>query len=153
MKTKVEMRPAHTWTCDECCRDNFERGVVAELSPEGSREMRDAGCEGNELKTGFWMTIPESVKCGHCGAEFETEEMNGSDEDKASRLNLAEWLTRTGNIQCPPSQAQSSRGGIDLFLSRRARSLTTPKRSRSGSDSIATLRIFFGRLTSVSKTR
>jgi len=72
-KPKVEIRPAHVWTCDNCGQENFERCVVVELSPEEKAEL-----EENELgaQTGDWMTIPESVTCKSCNSEFETQDFH-----------------------------------------------------------------------------
>ena len=66
----VELRPAHTWDCDECGRENFCRGIVAELTPEEKAEIADAG---GSIETGHWLTAPEAVECAHCGAAFRTE--------------------------------------------------------------------------------
>ena len=70
MKT-AELRPAYAWTCDQCGRDNFCNGIVAELSEEESAELRDEhGIDMTE--TGDWMRMPETVECRYCGDVFST---------------------------------------------------------------------------------
>lgn len=67
----VELRPAYAWTCNECGRDNFCNGIIAEFSPEDLEELRqEHGIESHE--TGDWMSMPETVTCQHCQAEFES---------------------------------------------------------------------------------
>lgn len=75
----VDLVQAFLWTCDECGRDNFERGIT--VSPESIhpedipwvadsesvREWLEAGGEG------AWLMAPDHVKCRHCGSEFGTE--------------------------------------------------------------------------------
>lgn len=68
---KVELHPAHVWDCDECGRENFCRGIVAEMNEEEIQEMRDLGM-GEEV-VGKWMTAPETVKCAYCGIEFDVD--------------------------------------------------------------------------------
>lgn len=70
----VELHPAHVWTCEKCGRDNFCRGIVAELNREESDEMIESDIDPESAVTGKWMIAPETVTCGHCGAEFKTEE-------------------------------------------------------------------------------
>lgn len=70
-KAKVELWPAHGWTCDECGRDNFCRGVTMEISEE-DRVMFLAEF-GDDTPDGQWMLAPEHVECVHCGAAFDTE--------------------------------------------------------------------------------
>jgi predicted nucleic acid-binding Zn ribbon protein len=67
MKT-IELRPAHTWDCDDCGRENFCRGVVAEPSEDERREMEET--TGEAFVMGHWMTAPDEVTCAHCGATF-----------------------------------------------------------------------------------
>lgn len=67
---KVEIHPAHVWTCDDCGRDNFCRGVVFEPDAEEMAEMKE---HFGDYVGGDWMTAPEEVTCCHCGATFETE--------------------------------------------------------------------------------
>lgn len=74
-KTKVELHSAFQWDCDECGCENFCRGVTAELNEEDKQHMiEDHGVDPEYCGTGDWMLAPETVKCDHCGAEFETEE-------------------------------------------------------------------------------
>ena len=71
---KVELWTCWGWTCDECGRDNFERGVTAELTPEDAQHIADT--EGVPLSEvhGCFMTQPCEVTCDFCGTEFDVEE-------------------------------------------------------------------------------
>jgi len=73
--SEVELHPAHVWTCEECGRDNFCRGVVAEFDSEDRAEFVETF--GEKPLPGFWMTAPTEVTCGHCGVEFVTKDMHG----------------------------------------------------------------------------
>ena len=78
---EVEIHPAHVWTCDECGRDNFERGVQADfLTPQEYRDI----CEEmgvfdpaiqDEPPVGMLMTAPQEVTCRYCGETFRTAEI------------------------------------------------------------------------------
>lgn len=71
MKT-ASLSLAYVWDCDDCGRENFVRSIVAEFSPEEMQELRDEhGVQPWE--EGAFVTCPDTVKCGFCGAEFETE--------------------------------------------------------------------------------
>lgn len=75
MASKVEMRPAYEWTCPECGRDYFERGIVPEMSEEDLAELREEhGLEPWEV--GVFMLMPEHVECSECNCKFETERMS-----------------------------------------------------------------------------
>ena len=65
MKT-VELRHAYEWTCDECGRDNYSRGIKPSLEEldDDEREMLDDG---------EWMMQPMEVTCPHCGTTFKVE--------------------------------------------------------------------------------
>ncbi len=75
----VELIQAFVWTCDECGRDNFERGVS--LSPESIAidQLPDAmDAETFQAWTqaggeGAFMTAPSRVTCPHCNSQFDTE--------------------------------------------------------------------------------
>lgn len=68
----IEIRPAYTWTCENCGRDQFERGIIAEPSPEDQAELREKhGIEFHE--TGTWMYAPRWVQCEACGTKFKTQ--------------------------------------------------------------------------------
>lgn len=68
----VELRPAYEWTCDECGVDQFEHGIVAELSKEERDELaEDHGIE--HPMTGDWMIAPEEVICKWCGTTYKTQ--------------------------------------------------------------------------------
>lgn len=67
----VTMRPAYAWDCEECGRENFERGLLRDLSEDDLCELREEhGIQPWEA--GDFVVMPESVKCPHCGAVFQT---------------------------------------------------------------------------------
>lgn len=68
---KVELKPAFTWDCESCGRENFTRGVCPEMDDESQTEMRlEHGIDPDE--DGRWMMMPTQVTCARCGACFET---------------------------------------------------------------------------------
>jgi hypothetical protein len=87
MTRQVELHQAFVWTCEDCGRDNFERGTIIEPeamagTPEQLRseaELQEANICLSALdidaRVGFtWMTAPVRVTCGHCGAKFVTKD-------------------------------------------------------------------------------
>jgi hypothetical protein len=74
---QVEIRLAYAWDCEDCGRENFERAVVYELSPDERRELLE---QGDSPETGNWLVPPERVKCHHCGSEFETKHFRSNDD-------------------------------------------------------------------------
>ena len=74
---KVELRPAHMWTCPECGRRNFEAPIVAEMLPEEMdqfrKEVAEQGADREWLMGQRWMTAPEEVVCGSCANVFEVD--------------------------------------------------------------------------------
>jgi len=69
----IELRPAHIWTCDKCYTDNFEQGIIVEMSPEEKMDYAEQfGVDPQDVKSGEWMTIPEDVTCRNCGAKYNT---------------------------------------------------------------------------------
>jgi len=76
----VELAQAFVWTCDDCGRDNFERGTVmppGAINPAGicmeSPEQAEAIQEWLESGgSGDFVMQPARVRCRHCNAEFET---------------------------------------------------------------------------------
>lgn len=48
----VELRPAYTWTCEECGRDNFGLGLMT------------------QSENGFLFSIPQTVTCKHCATTY-----------------------------------------------------------------------------------
>ena len=67
----VPLRPAWAWDCPECGKQNFSAAVVMELTAQERQEsLRESGWQEEE---GDFLTEPETVGCGHCGAQFETE--------------------------------------------------------------------------------
>lgn len=71
---KTRIWTAYQWTCDECGKDNFERAIAAELTPEERQEIADDQGLDLEYMRGDFVLAPEVVKCGHCGEQFETED-------------------------------------------------------------------------------
>ncbi|RIK84349.1 MAG: hypothetical protein DCC68_01320 [Planctomycetota bacterium] len=70
----VTLRPAYAWDCEECGRENFSRSLIPEFSEEDLQELRDEhGVQPWE--TGAFVSMPESVKCPHCGAVFGTRHL------------------------------------------------------------------------------
>ena len=68
---KIELHPAYAWDCDACGRENFVRGLVAEMSEEELAEARERfGLESWEM--GGFLRVPVVVVCQFCGADFET---------------------------------------------------------------------------------
>lgn len=76
---QVELRPAFEWTCETCGRNQYESGIVAEMSPEdrirlaasmgiGPEDIADC----SEQLSGEFMLMPEQVICEACGSEFTT---------------------------------------------------------------------------------
>ena len=77
--TKVEMRPAFEWTCDDCGRDNFERAMSIVATEEEIKEQSGVE-EWDEVPDGYggnWLLCPDDVTCSHCKATFETEDSDG----------------------------------------------------------------------------
>jgi DNA-directed RNA polymerase subunit RPC12/RpoP len=73
-KSKVRIWTAYQWTCDDCGKDNFERAVTVELTPNDRQELaEDNDCDPDEIRNVELCSYPEEVTCQHCGSEFETE--------------------------------------------------------------------------------
>lgn len=70
---KVELHTAFAWTCDNCGRDNFTRGI--QPSPE-SLEVD----ERELLSEGEWVMRPNMVVCTACSTHFHVEEPSEPDE-------------------------------------------------------------------------
>lgn len=64
----VEVQLAFVFDCVRCGHENFVRSVMHEFSPEEQSEMTSE--LGEKPQTGGWVTHPERVVCGSCGAEF-----------------------------------------------------------------------------------
>lgn len=78
---EIELRPAFQWTCEACGRDHFAAGIIAELSIEERIELaRDHGIT-EFVPAGDWMTMPETVTCPDCGAEYRTRHFHADDFD------------------------------------------------------------------------
>lgn len=73
MKT-VELTPAFEWTCENCGKNNFVRGVVvppAAISLEDLDESVQDWIESGE--SGDFVMKPRRVKCRLCQSKFKTE--------------------------------------------------------------------------------
>ena len=70
---EIELRPAWSFNCEECGKENFVSGVVVELSPEEMQELREEhGVSPDE--EGEFMQQPTEVVCQFCGEWFEVGE-------------------------------------------------------------------------------
>lgn len=79
----VELHEAWCWTCDDCGRDNFCRSRWITPQPNEldeilakvgmTREDYDEWLESDPDHGGKFSTMPEWVKCEHCGAQFAAE--------------------------------------------------------------------------------
>lgn len=68
---KISMKPAYMWDCEECGRENFERGLVPELSEDEEQELREEyGVDDEEM--GHWVMMPRLVQCKYCKKTCET---------------------------------------------------------------------------------
>lgn len=66
---KIELRPAYTWTCENCGRDNYQ---TLYMYPDHfvtnlCEQIKETG-ETKDLVIELW---PMSVICGHCQSNFE----------------------------------------------------------------------------------
>lgn len=65
----VELRAAWEWTCEECGEDNFCRSVTVLVAED---ELVDYPPEiHDDLRQGAFYSMPASVKCQFCGAEYD----------------------------------------------------------------------------------
>lgn len=70
------MRPAYAWDCDDCGRENFLNGVVPEFSEDELKYLRNE--QGvSAYDAGYFVQMPDTVRCKHCGSQFETEYFQG----------------------------------------------------------------------------
>jgi hypothetical protein len=82
----VEMHAAFLWTCEDCGRDSFHRGITLDdqlaerLTSAATRAEADAilaelseGAPEGTAYGGSWLIQPTVVACEHCGSRFETE--------------------------------------------------------------------------------
>lgn len=68
----VELRPAYSWDCPDCGRENFVRGLVPEFSDEDLQDLRDNhGLQ--PWDTGDFVMMPQSVQCKHCRSVFSAQ--------------------------------------------------------------------------------
>jgi hypothetical protein len=67
----VTLNPAYSWDCPECGAENFERGIVPEMSPEELAATKaEMGIE--PWDEGSLMMMPTQVTCRGCGVKFAT---------------------------------------------------------------------------------
>ena len=71
---EVELLPAYMWDCSVCGGENFERGIVPEMSEEDKAEMFEQN--GMVEENGHWMLMPSQVNCCHCGLTFKSKVYN-----------------------------------------------------------------------------
>ena len=75
----VELLPAFFWTCDDCGRDNFDRGRTLMLESIDHADLPELGhMEGVKVwvevgGSGTLVLTPRLVRCLHCAAEFEID--------------------------------------------------------------------------------
>lgn len=75
---RVELLPAFLWICPDCGRDNFERSIIIEFSPEEMKSLRDDhGIES--WQTSDFITTPTEVACAGCDKHFSAHAF-GSDD-------------------------------------------------------------------------
>lgn len=67
---KVELLPAFFWICPECGIDNFERGLVAEMSDAEMIDIRQE-LDLSEFEEVELVGHPEEVTCKECNTEYE----------------------------------------------------------------------------------
>lgn len=73
---RVELVPAHGWTCPDCGTDHFVRAVAIEMG----EEERAATLERLDIEPwqdGTLLTAPIRVQCPDCGRQFGTVEFGG----------------------------------------------------------------------------
>lgn len=73
--SKVEIRPAFEWTCDECGRNNFSSATIRNATPE---EMAEALEFGESVEV---ISVPTEVECSFCGCEFEVDDSQVGDSE------------------------------------------------------------------------
>jgi ribosomal protein L37AE/L43A len=79
MSKETELFQAFFWTCENCGRDQFERAIAVELNSEEMHELReDFGVES--YTPGEFVRAPASVKCNHCGEQFQTNASTSVDD-------------------------------------------------------------------------
>jgi hypothetical protein len=66
----AELRPAWSWDCDVCGKENFTRAVTP-CSLEG---LLPDGLDPEDFEGGEWITKPSVVGCEHCGLRSVVEE-------------------------------------------------------------------------------
>lgn len=85
--TVVELRSAFHWFCEACGRTNFSLPAKMEFAPgEKAEVFRNvhAWAEDEPLPEGWeqfeMLEMPERVRCGYCGAEFDTTADDGPED-------------------------------------------------------------------------
>jgi DNA-directed RNA polymerase subunit M/transcription elongation factor TFIIS len=61
---------AWEWTCDNCGRDNFCRSIVADAN-QIDEALRHNDMTEDEIEDGQFQMQPTTVKCQHCGTEYD----------------------------------------------------------------------------------
>lgn len=76
MTNRVELIPAHVWTCPECGTDQFERCVAVDMDQDGMEQIReDFGIEPGQ--DGVFLVAPREVTCDGCGKSYEAVGFQG----------------------------------------------------------------------------
>lgn len=80
-RPKARLTQAFAWVCDSCGRNNFAGAVAVEGA---AREDLDAALREQlgladfepipDGHSGEFVIAPTTVRCAHCGEQFETED-------------------------------------------------------------------------------
>jgi len=79
---KVELLPAHVWTCPECGVDNFERCNTSDPTYEEKLELMDIGLTEDIIEEFQTLDLPTEVFCTNCGEEFEVLDYDDGEIDE-----------------------------------------------------------------------
>jgi rubrerythrin len=81
---KVELLPAHFWICDNCGAENFERGLVPEISEAEELQLKEE--YGFDEIKGHFMVAPSDVKCPECETQYEADHSFFDDEEPEGNI-------------------------------------------------------------------
>jgi protein-arginine kinase activator protein McsA len=72
----IETYPAGEFVCDNCGRNSYFSlvSVKSQLSPEEMKEFYQKlhGTKPPDETEAAWLVHPSTVKCQHCGTEYDT---------------------------------------------------------------------------------
>ncbi len=74
MTQQIPLLSAYIWTCPNCSHEQFERAIVAELTPAQQREVAVRNNAPLERVQAGLVTYPDQVQCAVCGAEYDAEQ-------------------------------------------------------------------------------